>query len=183
MIPLAHDAKTVVFQASAMADLRVVLSTSSTPQELNGDQMSYHLVLGGEDNMNSWVSKQLNGLSEIKLKIPTPKLLRQDRLQTFWISWDQHKLLGKTKNCQSKKQLSNLKFNFKLPGVTGNDRKKRMNNKMQQKDRKHWQLSIGKGSHIGARLILSIPLDSEPVDFRFVGFSTGWGFQGFFRYK
>jgi hypothetical protein len=32
------------------------------------------------------------GLSEIKTKIATPKILRQDRLQTFWISWDQIKL-------------------------------------------------------------------------------------------
>lgn len=34
----------------------------------------------------------MTGLSEIKKKIPTPKILRQDRLQTFWISWDQIKL-------------------------------------------------------------------------------------------
>jgi hypothetical protein len=95
MLPLAHQAKTIVFQASAPADLRVVLSVSSSPQELSGESAAtYHLVLGGDDNMNSWVSKELNGLSEIKLKIPTPKILRQDRLQTFWISWDQHKLLG-----------------------------------------------------------------------------------------
>jgi hypothetical protein len=31
-------------------------------------------------------------LSEIKAKVATPKLLRQDRLQTFWISWDKKKL-------------------------------------------------------------------------------------------
>lgn len=29
---------------------------------------------------------------EVKAKVATPKLLRQDRLQTFWISWDQQKL-------------------------------------------------------------------------------------------
>lgn len=34
----------------------------------------------------------LTGLSEIQTKVATPKLLRQDRLQTFWISWDVKKL-------------------------------------------------------------------------------------------
>ena len=33
-----------------------------------------------------------SGVMEILSKITTPKLLRQDRLQTFWISWDRQKL-------------------------------------------------------------------------------------------
>lgn len=46
-------------------------------------------------------------------------------------------------------------------------------------------LSIGKGSHIGLRTIISIPLeagnDPQEGSFRFIGFSSGWGVQGFFR--
>ena len=117
VLPLGNHVKTIVFQASAPADLRVVLGSS---EKFDDDEaVSYNLVMGGEDNMYSWISKQMNGeilqfflmfehffftmtfllvcvdwtgLSEIKTKIATPKILRQDRLQTFWISWDQIKL-------------------------------------------------------------------------------------------
>jgi len=59
-----------------------------------------------------------------------------------------------------------------------------MSNSKTGPDRKRWQLSVGKGSHIGVRTLISIPLDASTVDadFRFVGFSTGFGFPGFFRY-
>lgn len=97
---------------SAQSDLHIVLSTEGPGA--GGDATVYSLVLGGEDNMYSWISKGISSnyykwgqrwtfvnclgfflflaLSEIQAKVMTPKLLRQDRLQTFWISWDHQKL-------------------------------------------------------------------------------------------
>lgn len=76
-------------------------------------------------------------------------------------------------------------FNSILKGAktAAVNRKKRMSNSKYTLDRKRWQLSVGKGSHIGARTLISIPLDASTVDadFRFVGFSTGFGYPGFFR--
>ncbi|XP_057381255.1 uncharacterized protein LOC130703811 [Daphnia carinata] len=151
VLPLGSHVKTIVFQASAPADLRVALASS--PRFDDDEATSYYLVIGGEDNMYSWISKQMNGLSEIKSKIATPKILRQDRLQTFWISWDQIKL----------------------------GRKKRNKPSVSISDQNRWLLSFGKGSHIGARPLASIPLEVDDTPFRYVGFSTSWGFQGFFR--
>jgi hypothetical protein len=42
-------------------------------------------------------------------------------------------------------------------------------------------LSFGKGSHIGVRPLASIPLEAGDTPFRYIGFSTSWGFRGFFR--
>ena len=42
-------------------------------------------------------------------------------------------------------------------------------------------LSFGKGSHIGSRTILSLPMEVSDRPFRFIGLATGWGFSGFFR--
>ena len=59
VLPLGNHVKTIVFQASAPADLRVVLGSS---EKFDDDEaVSYHLVMGGEDNMYSWISKQMNG--------------------------------------------------------------------------------------------------------------------------
>ncbi|XP_046454359.1 C3 and PZP-like alpha-2-macroglobulin domain-containing protein 8 isoform X2 [Daphnia pulex] len=151
VLPLGSHVKTIVFQASAPADLRVVLGSSDKFDD--DEAISYHLVMGGEDNMYSWISKQMNGLSEIKTKIATPKILRQDRLQTFWISWDQIKL----------------------------GRKKRNKPSIPLADQNRWLLSFGKGSHIGVRPLASIPLEAGDTPFRYIGFSTSWGFRGFFR--
>lgn len=49
-----------MFQASAPADLRVALGGS--PKFDDDESISYYLVLGGEDNMFSWISKQMNGI-------------------------------------------------------------------------------------------------------------------------
>ena len=60
VLPLGNHVKTIVFQASAMADLRVVLASS---EKFDDDEaISYNLVIGGEDNMYSWISKQMNGI-------------------------------------------------------------------------------------------------------------------------
>lgn len=151
--------------------------------------------------MYSWISKQMNGkfqyllkckdlirmsndsvdwtgLSEIKIKIPTPKILRQDRLQTFWISWDQIKL-GKPFNSSCSYYLSNVGRHVEL-FRTG--RKKRNKPSIPVRDHNNrWLLSFGKGSHIGVRPLASIPLEIGDTPFGFIGFSTSWGFQGFFR--
>ena len=59
VLPLGNHVKTIVFQASAPADLRVVLGSS---EKFDDDEaVSYNLVMGGEDNMYSWISKQMNG--------------------------------------------------------------------------------------------------------------------------
>lgn len=63
---MGNEVKTIVFQASSSADLRLALGES---QNLNSDNSrdemgsSYHIVLGGEDNAYSWISKQMNGKS------------------------------------------------------------------------------------------------------------------------
>lgn len=49
------------------------------------------------------------------------------------------------------------------------------------RDHHRWLLSFGKGSHIGVRPLASIPLEVDDTPFRYIGFSTSWGFQGFFR--
>lgn len=49
------------------------------------------------------------------------------------------------------------------------------------RDTHRWMLSFGKGSHIGVRPLASIPLETGGAAFRYIGFSTSWGFQGFFR--
>ena len=59
VLPLGSHVKTIVFQASALADLRVALGGSDKFDD--DESTSYHLVLGGEDNMYSWISKQMNG--------------------------------------------------------------------------------------------------------------------------
>jgi hypothetical protein len=59
VLPLGSHVKTIVFQASAPADLRVVLGSSDKFDD--DEAISYHLVMGGEDNMYSWISKQMNG--------------------------------------------------------------------------------------------------------------------------
>lgn len=110
MVPLGSGVRSVVFQAASTGELRLALGDS---HDLNGDSNGYRVVLGGEDNAFSWVSKQTNGkpppsffvsftfdvfyvcvkigLTEVKAKVGSPRLLRPDRLQTFWISWDQMK--------------------------------------------------------------------------------------------
>lgn len=67
VLPLGKNVRTVIFQASASADLRLAVGES---RNLNNEAdedgtappagSSYHLVLGGEDNAYSWVSKQMN---------------------------------------------------------------------------------------------------------------------------
>lgn len=59
VLPLGSNVKTIVFQANALADLRVALGGSDKFDD--DESTSYYLVLGGEDNMYSWITKQMNG--------------------------------------------------------------------------------------------------------------------------
>ena len=55
---LSPLSKTAVFQVSAQSDLHIVLSTEGSGA--GGDATVYSLVLGGEDNMYSWISKGIS---------------------------------------------------------------------------------------------------------------------------
>jgi len=61
ILPLLNGKKTIIFQASAAAELRVALMAENN--EDVGGHSSYHVILGGEENTNSWISKQMNGNS------------------------------------------------------------------------------------------------------------------------
>lgn len=64
ILPLPrHGRKTLVFQVSAAAELRVALMEEDPREDGDGTGPSYHIVLGGEDNMNTWISKHMNGRS------------------------------------------------------------------------------------------------------------------------
>lgn len=63
MLPLGTtQGRTIIFQAAARAEMRVALMSGKEqlPDEMTG-LPSYHLVLGGEENTNSWISKHMNG--------------------------------------------------------------------------------------------------------------------------
>ena len=58
-LALASQKKSIVFQASSPADIHVALGDDAL---LVGT--SYEIVLGGEDNMQSWISTRKNGWND-----------------------------------------------------------------------------------------------------------------------
>ena len=46
--------------------MRLALMAAGEQQQQTDGLASYHLVLGGEENANSWISKQMNGPVALK---------------------------------------------------------------------------------------------------------------------